>query len=320
MPYERLCELIDEAATIGVFEINLLGGDVLLYPNLINVLKKLHHYRFLPMVLSTKTYLSVENAVALAELQEIIYEMQFSIDSDDASIAKHLVGVSDFPEKIFTSINNAIDAGLNVTTKSVITPYNLKTIPRLYRKLKERGVKRIRLAVYSRSGFHHTDDLFLTQNDFEWLNAEIDKLNSEFPEDNITAQNGQPNFERPSVESLKSSWQSRSMCTAGRINMMICADGKVIPCEQMPETDEYFCGDLTSQTIIEVWNGDRLKKMTYGMPREKFQGLPCYDCDERNECHNVMGFCIRDLAAHHGNIYQPPANCYKNILQHIRMS
>lgn len=320
LSYERLRQLIDEAVQIGVFEISLLGGDVLLYPHLTDVMELLHRHKFLPMSLSTKTFLSEEKAFALAKTRELLYEMQFSIDSDDAAVSEYLVGVADFPEKMFSSIDNAVRAGLNVATKSVITPHNLKTIPRLYRKLKERGVNRIRLAAYSRSGFHHTNDLFLTQEDFDWLNNEVGKLNSEFPDDNILVQNGQPDFERRSDESLKAAWPNRSMCTAGRVCMMICADGKVIPCEQMPETDEYFCGDLTTQTIAEVWNGDRLKEMTYGMPREKFQGLPCYDCDERNECHNVIGFCIRDLAVHYGDIYQTPTNCYKSTLPHIRMS
>ena len=319
-PIERLCQLIDEAAHIGVFEINLLGGDVLLYPHLIKVMKQLHNYKFLPMVLSSKSFLSEELALSLSELRELIYEMQFSIDSDDSAISEYLVGVPNFPNTIFSSIENALHAGLNVTAKSVITPYNLKTVPRLYRKLKERGVNKIRLAVYSRSGYHHSDDLFLSQNDFDWINNEIDKLNTEFTDDNIMLQNGQPGFEKTSPESLKSSWPNRSVCTAGRVNMMICADGIVIPCEQMPETEKYFCGDLNHQSIMDVWNSERLKEMTYGMPQEYFKNTPCYDCAERDECHNIMGFCIRDLAVHHGDIYQPPANCYKNLLNFIRMS
>jgi hypothetical protein len=71
--------------------------------------------------------------------------------------------------------------------------------------------------------------------------------------------------------------------------------------------------------VIKFVRGS-LKEMTYGMPREKFQGQPCYDCEEREECHNVMGYCIRDLAAHYGNIYQPPPNCYRHDLPFIRQT
>ncbi|GHT16998.1 hypothetical protein FACS1894189_2090 [Planctomycetales bacterium] len=257
--------------------------------------------------------------MSLSEMIEMIFELQFSIDTDDNEIAESLVGVRDYPKSIFSSIENAISAGFNVAAKSVITPYNLKTIPSLYRELRKRGVKKIRLAVYSRSGYHHSDDLFLSQENFDWLNNEVEKLNAEFTDDKVILQNGQPGLERPSPESLKASWPNRNSCTAGRVNMMICADGKVIPCEQMPETEEYFCGDVTNQSILEVWNGDKLRNMTYGMPREKFVGQPCYDCLDRKECHEIMGYCIRDLAVHHGNIYQAPSNCYLNRLSHIRM-
>jgi len=44
--------------------------------------------------------------------------------------------------------------------------------------------------------------------------------------------------------------------------MMICADGKVLPCEQMPETEEYFCGDISHQSIQEVWDGNHLRELT----------------------------------------------------------
>ncbi|MDR0611707.1 MAG: radical SAM protein [Planctomycetaceae bacterium] len=320
MHLERIFSLIEESIRIGVFSIELLGGDVMLYPYLIDVMQKLHQHQFLPMTLSTKSFVSLNVANSLGKLKELIYEMQFSIDTDDDMIARQLVGTANFPETIFESIDNAVHTGLNVTAKSVITPYNIFTIPRLYRKLRQHGVQKIRLAAYSRSGFHHSDDLFLAPEHFEWLYREIEQLNSEFPQDQIQLQNGQAGLEPRSLESLKESWSLRSLCTAGRSTLMICSDGKVIPCEQMPETEEYFCGDVSKQSIMEVWNGDKLKEMTYGMPHEKFKGQPCYNCEEQEDCLDHMGICIRDLAVHYGNIYQPPPNCYRNILPFVRQT
>ena len=91
----------------------------------------------------------------------MISELQFGIDTDDEQVAQYLVGVPDYPECIFSSIDNALDAGLDVAAKAVITPYNVFTIPRLYRTLRKRGVSKVRLAAYGRSGYRHTDDLFL---------------------------------------------------------------------------------------------------------------------------------------------------------------
>jgi len=300
MPLNRTLELLDEAAEIGVCDVDCTGGDVLCYPHLFDVLGRMQQYNFLPLFLSTKALITEDIAKNLALYKEIIWQIQYSIDTDDEMIANYLVGVPDFPRRAFSSITNALDCGLPVSVKAVITPYNVLTIPRLYRKLKAIGVQRINLATYSRSGYHHTDDLFCNIETHAWLQDEIEKLNHEFPDDNITLRNGVPTFRSSSPESRKGAWEKRIFCPAGHSSMMICADGKVIPCEQMPETDEYFCGDVSYQSIMEVWNGDRLKDMTYGVSQEKFKGTECYDCDEREECHYIRGYCIRDLALFYG--------------------
>jgi len=320
LPRERLFTLLDEATKIRVCEINLSGGDILLYPDLVEVLGYLQKRNFFPMMISTKSYLSYEKAKELSDVSSMIMDFQFSIDTDDDEIASYLVGVPNYATKIFESITNAINAGIPVTAKAVITPYNILTIPRLYRRLKSLGVSGIRLAMYSRSAYFHSDELHNHDESYKWLDQQASILRKEFPDEAIFLQNGPPSIENASKSVLKENWARRSSCPVGRSSMMICADGKVIPCEQMPETEEYFCGDLMNQSIMEVWNGDRLKEMTYGMPREKFKGQPCYDCEEREECLDVMGTCIRDLAAYYGSIYQPPPNCYRHELPFIRQT
>jgi len=311
MPIERTLELIREAADIGVLCICPAGGDVLLYPHLTDVLEEMCRHTLMPVMLSTKSLLSKDKAKAIAGVSGVLWELQFSIDSTVDDVADYLAGTTGYCRRIFASIDNALEAGLHVTAKAVITPYNILTIPKLYRDLKKCGVTRIRLATYGRSGYHHTDDLFNHMDSYDWLQKQVDELRTEFPEDHISTQNGPTSMEPRSRESRVAGWKKRSCCTAGRTAMMICADGKVIPCEQMPETEEFFCGDVSYQSIQEVWNGKRLRELTYGIERERFKGQPCYNCEEREECHEVMGFCIRDLALHYGNIYQPPPNCPK---------
>jgi hypothetical protein len=90
--------------------------------------------------------------------------------------------------------------------------------------------------------------------------------------------------------------------------MMICSDGKVIPCEQMPETEPYFCGDVSHQSILEVWNGQRLRELTYGVPWEKFKDTVCQDCNEWEQRQHA-GHGLHDQAALLGNDYHLPVNC-----------
>jgi radical SAM protein with 4Fe4S-binding SPASM domain len=235
-------------------------------------------------------------------------------------VADYLVKVNGYCDRIFASIDNAREAGLRVNAKAVITPYNILTIPKLYRDLKHRGVATIRLVPYIRSGFHHSDDLFNWPVSYEWLFEQTDRLHQEFPDDIMSIRtSGPPRMEPPPAELVREAWEKRDIsCAAGRVGMLICTDGKVIPCEQMPETEEYFCGDVSYQSIQEVWDGDRLRELTYGLPREKFKGQPCYDCAEWENCVRRQGCCIRDLAVLHGSIYEPPHNCPKCTRGFIR--
>ena len=318
LPKERMLSLMEEAATIEIMEIQLTGGDILLYPHLDDVLTALRRHKFLPITIPTKSFLSKEKAKVLVESASVILAVQFSIDSTVDDVADYLVRTKDYCSRILKSIDNALEAGLCVEAKAVITPYNILTIPKLYRDLKTRGVGTVRLAAYCRSGFHHSDDLFNHPASFQWLEEQVKQLQREFPDDFISIQNGGPRLEPLSPEAKQKTWSKRLSCSAARTDMVICADGKVIPCEQMPETEEYFCGDVSYQSIQEVWDGDRLRELTYGMPREKFKGQPCYDCEEWDECVNQMGNCIRDLAIYQGCIYLPPPECPKYDRSHIR--
>jgi len=307
LPWPRLLELIEEARALGVFGLEPAGGDVLLYPYIVDFLDAIAKGGFFPVSISTKSFLSPERAEQLANCSAL-YELQLSIDSTVEEIADFLVQKPGYCRRILQSIDNALDGGLRVACKAVITPYNLSTIPKLYRDLRRRGVKKIRLATYCRSAYRHEDTLFNDPGDYAWLDAQIRDLEQEFSEQ-IVLQNGYASPSPLSVEQREVLWQERSMCGAGRTLFMTCADGKVIPCEQLPETEEMFCGDLGYQSIEEVWDGEALRNVTYGIPRRRYKGTVCWNCPDIEECHDKMGYCIRDTYIACGTIYDAPPNC-----------
>ena len=204
---DRAVSLVREAASIGVLGIGLSGGDVLLYPYLSDVIAEMAKHRFLPTSLATKSYLTIERAKEIADAPSVIWSVQFSIDSTVSTVADFLVRQEGFRDRILASIDNALSAGVRVTVKAVITPYNILSIPKLYRDLRGRGVSVVRLATYCRSGFHHTDDLFNHAEGYAWLDQELQKLRDEFPDDKVFYQNGSPNPPSPSAESRHSAWK-----------------------------------------------------------------------------------------------------------------
>jgi len=315
---ERGFTLIKEAHDMGVFYFLLGGGDVILCPHLIDTLEQLANLKSLPVAISTKAYVSKETAKRLAETN-MVYEIQFSIDSTIEDIADWMLRTPGFYRRTLESIENALLAGLRVSTKSVITPYNILTIPRMYRELKDRGVDQVRLTTYFRSAYHHTDDLFNHTESVDWLMQELEMLKQKFPDDTVGLQNGAPVLEPLSKEQRAVQWPDMLACSAGRMSMAICVDGKVIPCEQMPEIDANFCGDLNTQSLEEIWHSEEMAKRTTALPREEFKGTPCFECSDRHRCYNIRGFCIRDAAKYYGSIYTPDPNCPKVEQPFIRM-
>jgi len=311
LPWERAKELLYEAHRGGTMEIRISGGDPLCYPYLFEFLDTLQELDFAPVSIPTKSYVSREMASRLAQYR-IFRGIQFSIDSTVPEIADFIVQSPGFYHRTMESIQNVFAAGItNVNTKSVITPYTLPTIPKLYRDLRGLGVKPVILATYCRSGYWHEDKLYNHPNDYQWLDAELGKLKEEFPDDEIYYQNGPPGLKPQTEEECRTRWQSRSRCTAGREHIAICANGKVVACEQMPEREKDYLGDLRFQSIREVWEGEALDKYLLHPSRDQFAGTACLTCEEFDECQTTYGPCVRESCIHFGTRWAPVPGCPK---------
>jgi len=309
LPFERVKEIAKEAHEGGVLGIYVSGGDVMCYPHIFEFCELMSEYKFEPTVLATKAYVSLEAAQRLREY-DYVQGIQFSIDSTVPEIADFLTQSPGFCERTMKSIQNVKDAGFEqIEIKCVITPYNLPTLPKMYRDFKAMGMSTVRFATYCKSGYHHQDKLFNHPDDFKWLDEQLDKLRDEFPGEEIYYQNGGPQPEGKSREETNETWKNRSACTAGRSSFTICASGKVVACEQMPEREGDYIGDLRTQSIMEVWKSRELDEYLLHPPRERFKGTPCFDCEEFEECQYAYGQCVRDCIIHNGTRWSPTPIC-----------
>ena len=306
MDWGRIREIIDEAKEIEVLHIYLGGGYPLCSKNFWKVLPYIIEKGIIPFV-STKTYLSEKHIYRIRDIG--LKAIQVSIDTLDESVSRYLVGVEGYPAHMVGVIKQLVKAGIKTSTNTVITPYNIKGIPKLVRLLASLGVSRIALSPYGRSFYRHSDDLFLTLEDYDWLSEQVEMLRSEFPNIFIKYNDLRTSLEE-SPEEKERKWKQRALCSGGKEGLVIHPDGKVTICEELPHAQEYFVGDLSKQSIMEVWESEKLQEFI--MPsREKFKGYPCYECDEFEECHRILGRCVRDALKVYGTVYAPPPQCPK---------
>ncbi len=305
---ERWFEIIDEASELGIELAVLTGGDPMAYPHIIPLLQKLIEKGFL-FVIPSKSFISKELAQRMADIGMRKAWNQISIDAVSNDIAKKMVGVENYAELAFESIQNMIEAGLNVRANCVMTPINCSEALELVKKLDELGVKKISIAGYGRSYYRHNDDLFLTDEQMEVINSAVDSIKNELNAE-ISCNMSRRDYSDASVEQRTQEWKERAKCSGGRSSMVIAPSGKVTLCEQMPCEDEFFAGDLSHQSIMEIWNSERIKFLM-APPVEMFKGTACEKCEDYEKCMNYYGYCFRDALFTYNTVYSPPPNCPK---------
>jgi len=306
---ERWREIINDAADAGVSVATFSGGDPMLYPQIMELLDILIERDFLFLV-STKSLITVKMAKELAELGIGKRLFQISIDAWDPEVADRIVQRKGYRDRALLSIKNLLMYGIGVRTNTVCTPLNYQEVPTLLRHLAEIGVTKSTVTTYGRSLFRHQDSLFISADQLAWLDNEINQLKTGLPEADVSFNGSIIDHNAISVEEKEKAWENRANCSGGITSMTICADGRVILCEQMPHNEIYTAGNVAKQGFLEVWNSQRMKDITYPS-QELFKETVCYDCQSFDECHKVKGYCFRDALNVYGSIYQPPPNCPK---------
>jgi len=309
LPTERWLEIIDEAAEIGIDMISFSGGDPFTRRDIDRILEHLLSYEF-KMDFPTKCYISLERAARWAEIgmASPLVLVQISIDGPNPLIADFMAGSKGFYHRAMESIKNLIACGIRVRTNTVFTPYNVTGGPELARQLYELNVYEAGFTNYARSHYRHDDKLFLSLDQVQWIRDKLNAFRDEVGWKQMFCNVDIVDYRNKSVEERRESWTTRAGCSGGTTAMCITADGSVILCEQVPVRPPFVVGNVSHQSLMDIWNSDRLLEEIYP-PKDKFKGTACFDCEEFDECHAVKGRCFRDSFFAFGTVYGPPPAC-----------
>ena len=302
LPTHRWMEIAHECASLGIVDVVLGGGDPFMHRDVTKIIHEFIKYEIQPFV-STKSLISDRRASEIAGIG--LQQIQVSIDAPIPEIADSMVGSPHYYYQITQSIPNLLQAGIRVRTNTVITNRNYKLVPELIRMLSDLGVSSMGLSQMAVS-MHvpGTPSLLLNPDQGAWLEEEVKKLKNYVD----------VRFEYSLDACYKSpkergkTWKNRAICSAGRWGIVMHSDGKVTLCDEMPLEGPYIVGDLTHQTIEEVWNSPRITDQIQP-GKEQFEGTACYDCAAFDKCHNEFGRCFRDALKAFGTFYAPDPDC-----------
>ena len=312
MPHERWLEIVDEISRLQVFVVDMAGGDPLVYPKIDSFMRALSD-QHISFYLTTKAHVTETQAKMYREVG--LEYVQFSLDTVDPIEAAFLTQRSGFVRKALDSIHHLLAAGIYVKVNAVITGYNVRSVPDLLESMSQLGVPLVRLSVSDPSPYASDPnlDLDVQPEDLEWLKEIVLPLKQKYQPMMIdsTADDRSPLY-YPWEDTQKryQEFSERNLCGAGGTAMTIYPDGKVTGCEQASTERDRVLGDLSYQSIEEVWNSESLMT-TIHPPKEKFKGQVCQECLDFYVCHNQQGRCYIEADKAYGTNYAPMPTCPK---------
>ena len=301
---ERILELIAEAADMGIQRIAMIGGEVFLHKDWARILDALVSRGIAPEYISTKLPLTRE---IIEQLEYIGYRgiVQVSLDTCDEKVAGELLDVKEgYVEQVMQGLKLLEESTLKYRVASVLTTYNcdLASLSALYERLS--ALKRMR--DWGLVPVHHSiskgyDAIAKLKPRREQVTAAFDGLTevvaeSPFP---VTMNRQAVELQYRYAHTEKCPFEG-SKCTALRTHLFILPDGKVTICEQLYWNPRFIVGDVTKESIQEVWNSEKSMRLWNLDKRMLSSDSPCKECPVMEVCYSERNRCWADVIKAYG--------------------
>ena len=315
LPIGRYIELIDEAKMLGIQYVDIIGGEIFLYPYWDIILKKLVDYDIQPTYISTK--LPIHGGI-IRKLIECKFDgiVQVSLDSINFSTLKEFLCCT--PNKMDRIKRTIIDLDKNnfkIQINTVLTKFNtnINEIDALYsfiRNIRNLTLWEIRVpevSLYNQAEFN----MVMTNKEsiIKLKEYVIDNIVSIFDKQ-IVFSDDVLNVDYGTAEDSENCFYGGS-CGILKNRFFVLPDGKVTICEQLYWNPNYIIGDLAYQSIEEVWQSKKalkLFRMTEGYYNNESL---CIKCGIFEICYKKRRKCIVKTLKAYGKDrwYYPDPRC-----------
>lgn len=310
-----IMNLITEMHDEGIVNLTITGGDVFTrkdWPQILRYAKEMGYRPFL----STKTPLSI---VQLDCLKDIGYtELQFSLDSIENDVLRKMIRVGDdYLGKVEDMLRHCDEIGISILVRSVLTNLNgsdesIETMyhflskfecikewaitPAFFSEYKQKEYKKYEISNESLKSVY----TFSKRTDLKFK-IMLNKIN----------QNGYQLKKSSTVEDFVCENQ---ICMANTTSLSILSNGICSVCEMLYDHPEFILGDITKDTIKNVWNSKKALYL-YNSNGETHDTTlsPCLSCSVIDNCKKGFGkrICYVDIAKTGGNPNSPDPRCPK---------
>ena len=305
LPTLRIMELIDEAQTLPVQVVNLMGGEVFLHPDWSIILKNLVACKLSPDYISTKYPLTGKIIHAIQEAG-FTNPVQISLDACSPDLLVKILSVKEnYLFNVLKGVKLLDDSGLTYRINTVLTAYNSKN--GVFKELFEfiSGLNNIvdwRITPVANSLWiehEHFRKVKPYRNEMELLYEHIE--NEFIPHSRIPILLTRSAINREFHYCSTGSKDFKGIeCSALNNQLFILPDGKATICEQLYGLPQFIIGDVSINSISEVWNSPAAIKLLNLERKDIQDSSPCKTCKLFEPCFNDRNRCWVDIIKAYG--------------------
>ena len=267
LPFDFYKPVIKDLVELGCQKIHFTGGEPMLYPNLLSLMELIRQCDDNIKISMTTNATLIDEKMAKALAHSGLKKANVSIDSPEESIHDSIRGVHGAFNKAchgFMCLRKYMPKR-PIYINTVLSPWNYKTLIGFPKLAKELGATGINLQSLN---IHTVESSSFTVFQRNELNTDI------LPALLEEAKRYHIPIDIPLISNNENNGNSNYYCYALYSHLLINYLGIVTPCCNLQKTK---MGDLHNNSIKEIWQGDKYKKL-----RQK-QHLPihprCATCD-----------------------------------------
>ena len=301
----RILELIEEARSLPVRLMNLMGGEILLHRDWAVILKKLVDSNLSPEYISTK-YPLTDKTICIIQMTGFVNPIQFSLDAISSEILMKAISVqSNYLSKVLNGIKLLDESGLKYRINSVLTVYNTKrkVIKKLFAFISElKNVSDWRITPAVNSNWIEYEQFRKIKSDKREIESLYDYIESKIiPNSKIPIFINRSAINREFQYCSTGSADFKGVkCSALNNHLFILPDGKATICEQLYWMPQFIIGDVSTQSISEIWNSSAANKLMNLQGTDIQECSPCKNCKLFEPCFNARNRCWVDVVKAYG--------------------
>jgi radical SAM protein with 4Fe4S-binding SPASM domain len=273
---EEITRVLDQAVAVGIPEVSLTGGEVLLHRNFFDVIdESLARQRNVRFV----TNATMLDDGGLAELcKRPVKLITVSLDAISPGVHDEIRG-PDSHARAMRNVRRLIDAGFRVSIITAFSRMNVDEFDPLLKFCVEQQLD-WQVQMVSAKG-RCRKDITLSPREYYELGEKVSRAYTSQIPINLIPMDDMATFSGffP-LAALSGTWQG--MCTGGLLNLFIRANGDVTPCSALA-FPECVVGNVRGDSLVDICKEERCKTNLAWLSAESRTGA-CAACRFLREC------------------------------------